>query len=139
MERKDCIVCGTSFPFTKHNRLTCSYRCSEIRHRDIRKASDAMARRALLEPPLYTKTQLAEAKHHIKLYDTPDKVRGREYVLIKAHQIVDYWRNRDAMEDRVIKLRERTKTSTAKYYWKKRNDERRNTVNLATQGQAAGK
>jgi len=96
-----------------------------------------MARRALLEPPLYTKTQLTEEKYHIKLYDTPDKARGRKYVLIRAHQIVDYWRNRNAMEDRVIKLRERTKTNTAKYYWKKRNDERRNSGGLATQDQAA--
>lgn len=123
MERKDCIVCGVSFPLTKHNRLMCSYRCYEMRHREIRKAADSMARRALLEPPLYNKTQLAEAKQHIKLYDTPEKARGREYVLIRAHQIVEYWQKRDAMEQRVFSLRERTKTSTLKTYWKKKNEQ----------------
>jgi hypothetical protein len=90
---------------------------------EVRKASDAAARRALLEPPLYSKTQLFEAKLHIQVYDTPDKARGREYVLIKAHQIVDYWRKRDAMEDCVLKLRERAKTSTSKTYWSRKNDQ----------------
>ena len=76
----------------------------------------------MLEPPLYNKTQLAEARHHIKLYDTPDKARGREYVLIRAHQIVEYWEKRNAIEDRVLKLRERARNSTAKTYWSRKND-----------------
>jgi hypothetical protein len=123
MERKDCIVCGTSFPLTRHHRLTCSDKCSERRYNELRKATDKAARRALLEPPLYNKTQLAEARHHIKLYDTPDKARGREYVLIRAHQIVEYWEKRNAIEDRVLKLRERARNSTSKTYWNRKNDQ----------------
>lgn len=123
MERKDCFVCGKSFPVTQKHRITCSRTCIAKHHRKIRKSRDMTARRALLEPPLYNKTQLAEAKHHIKLYDTPEKACGREYVLIRAHQIVDYWRNRDAMEDRVLKLRERARNTTSKTYWKKRNEQ----------------
>lgn len=123
MERKDCIVCGMSFPITKYNRLTCSDRCSKKNNMEVRKASDAVARRALLEPPLYSKTQLFEAKLHLQVYDTPDKARGREYVLIKAHQIVEYWEKRNAIEDRVLKLRERARNSTAKIYWSRKNDQ----------------
>jgi len=123
MERRDCIICGMSFPLTRPKRLTCSNRCSDRRYNELRKATDKAARRALLEPPLYNKTQLAEARHHIKLYDTPDKARGREYVLIRAHQIVEYWEKRNAIEDRVLKLRERARNSTAKTYWSRKNDQ----------------
>lgn len=123
MERKDCIVCGTSFPLTRPHRIMCSKKCRNARSEALESQREAAARRALKEPPLYSKTQFFEAKHHIQLYDTPDKARGREYVLIKAHQIVDYWKNREAMEALILRAKERSRQSTARYEERKKNEQ----------------
>lgn len=74
-----------------------------------------VAKKAILEPPLYSKAQLYEANHHIKLYDTPELARGREYVLIKAHRIVDYWQKREEMENRVFAFKQSCREKTQRH------------------------
>jgi predicted nucleic acid-binding Zn ribbon protein len=123
MERKDCVVCGASFPLTRPHRIMCSKKCQNARSEALESQREAAARRALMEPPLYNKTQLAEARHHIKLYDTPEKARGREYVLSKAKQIVEYWKKRDAMETLILRAKENSRKSTATYKERKKNDQ----------------
>lgn len=124
MEERNCIVCGKPFPATRPNRQSCSSVCAK-KHCDKQlMAKDKMARRAILEPPLYSKTELMEAKHNIKLYDTPALAKGREYVLIKAHRIVDYWRKREEMENRVFAFKQSCREKTLRH--KKKQKELKN-------------
>jgi hypothetical protein len=133
MEESNCPVCGTSFPLTHKTRLTCSRKCTDKKNKNIKLKLDAIARKAIVGKPLYTKAQLFEAKHHIKLYDTPALARGREYLLIKAHMIVEYWRKRNDMEFQVERLRHHSRTTTAKWQRKKKNEQRRNNGDTQTQ------
>lgn len=122
MQERNCVVCGALFPLTQKTRMTCSKKCGNKKDRNIRLERDRIARKAILENPLYSKVQLAEAKHNIKIYSDPKLAKGREYVLIKARQIIEYYEKRQKIEDRVLALRERTKKTTQAWYRKKKND-----------------
>lgn len=120
MEERDCIVCGKPFPLTRLNRQSCSHTCAEKHHTKKRREQDEIAKRSILEPPLYSKTELFEARIHIKTYSTPELAKGREYVIIKAQRIIDYWKTREETENRVFALRKRNSLGLQRYKQKKK-------------------
>ena len=122
MEEKNCVVCGTLFPLTQKKRLTCSRKCGKKKDRNIRIERDKIARKSIKEIPLYNRTQLFEAKNHLATYSTPESQKGREYLIAKAKLIVEYWNKKNELEDRVFKLRDRTRKTTARWQRKKKND-----------------
>jgi hypothetical protein len=120
MEKANCVWCGNLFPLTIHNRQTCSKVCAHRQHNKISMQNDRQAVKALKELPLYSKTELYEARVLLKTYTTPELTKGREHLLEKAARIVQYWENRERMEIRIIKLRNRSRASNERYRAKKK-------------------
>lgn len=120
MEEANCVWCGKLFPVTIHNRQTCSKVCAHRQHNRVSMQNDRQAIKALKEQPLYSKTELYEARLLLKTYKTPELAKGREYLLEKAVRIVQYWENRERMEMRIIKLRNRSRAANERYLAKKK-------------------
>lgn len=120
MKEANCVWCGKSFPLTIHNRQTCSKFCAHRQHNKVSMQNDREAMKAINEPPLYNKTELYEARFLLKTYKTPELTKGREYLLEKAARIVQYWENRERMEMRILKLRERSRAANERYLAKKK-------------------
>lgn len=128
MEQRKCVWCGEWFPVTRSTRMTCSNQCAERKKNKDKLESIQIAKKAVSEPPLYSKGELYEARHHIKLYDTPELARGREYVLIKAHRIVEYWANRQRFEDFLTKRRAERNEEQNRRRERKRNKQNDKTT-----------
>jgi hypothetical protein len=131
MKEANCVWCGKSFPLTIHNRQTCSKFCAHRQHNKVSMQNDREAMKAINEPPLYSKTEFHEAQFHLKTYTTPELAKGREYILEKAARIVKYWKDRDRMEMRILKLRERSRAARERYLAKKKemkNDQTKQPV-----------
>jgi hypothetical protein len=120
MEEANCVWCGKSFPLTIHNRQTCSKFCAHRQHNKVSMQNDRQAINALKQQPLYTKTELYEARVYLSTYTTPELSRGREYLLEKSKRIVEYWKERERMEMRIIKLRNRSRVASERYLAKKK-------------------
>jgi hypothetical protein len=124
MFTEQCRECGVEFTSSDPRRRHCTKACKTIR--DRRRIADRRAQIAetALSQPQYTIAELREAKHHISLYgDDPKLARGREFLLIKAHQIVDYFRARQEAEYLFARRRQQGLERTKRYQQrKKKND-----------------
>lgn len=122
MEERNCVVCGALFPLTQKTRLTCSRKCTDKKNKNIRLEKNKFARKSLESVPLYSRVQFAEAKNNLLMYDTPELQKGREHLISKSLQIIDYWKKKNDMERQVLKLREQSRKTTARWQRKKKND-----------------
>jgi predicted nucleic acid-binding Zn ribbon protein len=128
----ECPVCGASFEKATYNNIYCSFKCKLKRNKQQEICSYRRMISALNEPPLYSKTQYREAKHHIEMYSDPALARGREYLLIRAHQIVDYWNKREYTINRVARLRAQSRETTSRHYFKQKEKKNDKTIQPTT-------
>jgi hypothetical protein len=105
MDQRKCVSCGNWFPVNRSTHMACSNQCAQRKRNQEKLDAIQVVKKTVSEPPLYSKGELYEARHHIKLYDTPELAKGREYVLIKSHRIVEYWANRQKLEDFLVNRR----------------------------------
>jgi hypothetical protein len=108
--------------------MACSNQCAQRKRNQEKLDAIQVVKKTVSEPPLYSKGELYEARHHIKLYDTPELAKGREYVLIKAHRIVEYWANRQKLEDFLVNRRAELNEEQNRRRERKRNKQNDKTT-----------
>lgn len=128
MEQRKCVSCGNWFPVNRSTHMACSNQCAQRKRKQEKLDAIQVVKKTVSEPPLYSKGELYEARHHIKLYDTPELAKGREYVLIKAHRIVEYWANRQKLEDFLVNRRAELNEEQNRRRERKRNKQNDKTT-----------